>query len=150
MTDDTRPKCHASISDIEALYDEMEEVGVDERYDAAPEVSNNPSEWFSSGCWPLKEHEHIVVLVGDSFYIGDVKQWHQECADVLLMKSVKVRGQLPLSHWANDDSAKPTTIFKESILPLRPVFEVKGSRKTLKLFLVNFDIIKQFVESLEL
>ena len=150
LTDDTRPKCHASISDIEALYDEMEEVGVDERYDAAPEVSNNPSEWFSSGCWPLKEHEHIVVLVGDSFCIGDVKQCHQECADVLLMKSVKVRGQLPLSHWANDDSAKPTTIFKESILPLRPVFEVKGSRKTLKLFLVNFDIIKQFVESLEL
>ena len=49
-----------------------------------------------------------------------------------------------------DVSAKPSSIPKESVLPMRPVFETKGSRKTLKLFLVNLDLIKQLVESLDL
>ena len=106
--------------------------------------------WLSNGCWPLKEQEHIAVLVGNSFCIGNVQKCYLECADVLLMKSVNVRGQQSLSHWVDDVSAKPSSIPKESVLPMRPVFETKGSRKTLKLFLVNLDLIKQLVESLDL
>ena len=150
LTDDTRPKCHASISDIEALYDEIDGVSEVERQDLSPEVPVDPSVWLSNGCWPLKEQEHIVVLVGNSFCIGNVQKCYPECADILFMKSVNVRGQQPLSHWVDNVSAKPSSIPKESILPLRPVFETKGSRKTLKLFLVNLDLIKQFVESLDL
>ena len=38
LTDDTRPKCHASLSDIEALYDEMDGINEVGRQDLSPEV----------------------------------------------------------------------------------------------------------------
>ena len=128
----------------------MDTVSEVERPDTTSEVPINPSVWLSDGCWPPKEQEQVVVLVEDSFGIGTVQKCFEEGAEVLLMKSIRVRGQHPLSHWVDDSSAKSSSIKKESILPLRPVFEVRGSRKTLKMFLVNLDLIKQFVESLVL
>ena len=112
LTDDTRPKCHACISDIEALYDEMDTVREVERPDTTTEAPINPSVWLSDGCWPPKEQEQVVVLVEDSFGIGTVQKCYEEGAEVLLMKSIRVRGQHPLSHWVDDSSAKSSTIKK--------------------------------------
>ena len=115
----------------------------DEFENLEPEISIQPSDWLANGCWPLKENEQVVVLVGKSFCIGTAEKCHKDNADVLLMKPVDVRGYPRLSHWVVDFSAATTYTPKESILQLRPVMELKGGRKTLKFFIANMDLIKQ-------
>ena len=148
MTDDTRPKCHASMCDVEALYDNNQEA---ETSHDDPGMEEEPAQldtWFSNGCWPPKNHEQVVVLIETSFAIGTIEKCHEEGADVSLMSPITMRGHKHLSHWIVDDGEKKVTAPKASILPIRPVLSVKGRKKSLKYFLVNLEIIQEFIEAL--
>ena len=149
LTDDTRPKCHASMCDVEALYDDgqgsngeqtlMENQSLDEQ-------PNTPDVWFQNGCWPLNRQEQVVILIEKDFAIGVIEKCYEETADVCLMRSISVRGHPNFSHWiVVDDNAEKVS---ESILQIRPVFQMKGRKKSLKFLLSNLDVIQQFVQSL--
>ena len=151
LSDDTKPKCHASMADIEAIYG----MGVDEPESERPNLSKSPidvsadcAEWLLNGCWPLKEQEHVVVLFDDSFLLAIVEKGLSDHAEVKFMKSVNVRGHPALSHWIMDSTAEVSNAPKDSILRVRPILEPKGSsRKTLKFCLENHEAINQFIQS---
>ena len=151
LTDDTRPKCHASLQDVESLYDQaltptqVLEVSPEEGID-----SDNRADWFMNRCWPPCVQEQVVVLTNDTFCLATIEKCHDESAEATFMKSLKVRNHPPLAHWVMDDSASKGFIQKESVLHIRPILEVRGHRKTSKFFLSNLDVIQQFIESLKL
>ena len=90
-----------------------------------------------------------MVLLEKSFVVATVDRCHLDHADLRFMKSLNVKGYSALSHWVIDPSAKTISTPKESVIMLRPILELKGrSRKTLKFFLVNLDVLLQFIQSL--
>ena len=147
LTDDTKPKCHASMSDIEALYevDCEQEQGISNLTER--ESENPPEQWFLNGGWPLKEQEQVIVLLEEGFSIGTVEQADDKTAILVLMKSLNFRGSSPFLHWTIDSAASPITVGRESILPLRPILETKGSRKRIHFQLMNLELIDQFIGS---
>ena len=151
LTDDTRPKCHASLQDVELLYDQaltpiqVMEVPLEEGID-----SENRADWYMNGCWPPHPQEQVIVLINDSFCLATIEKSDNDSAEVIFMKSMKVRNHPPLAHWVIDDSGSKASIERESVLHIRPILEVRGHRKTSKLFLSNLDVIQQFIESLKL
>ena len=151
LTDDTRPKCHASMCDVEALYDNThgsvsEETSV--VVQDAERAVNQPDVWFRNGCWPLGQNEQVVLLIEKDFAIGTIEKCHEERADVCLMKSIAVRGHPSLSHWTVVDEAEKISAPKESILQIRPELQMKGRKKSLKFMLINLDLIQEFVKAL--
>ena len=62
LTDDTRPKCHASMADIEALYADESLTSIN---DQATDDANplKESDWFLNGCWPPQRGEYIAAAV---------------------------------------------------------------------------------------
>ena len=149
LTDDTKPKSHASMSDIEALYEvEQPPLEASPMLELEEDQSNRNAERLLNGSWPLIEKEQVVVLLENSFVVATVDKCHLNHAELHFMKSVNTRGHPALSHWVTDSSTKTVPTPRESVLELRPILELKGtSRKTLKFFLVNLDILLQFIES---
>ena len=136
------------MCDVEALYDhESEIVAVSDDISGEQEPSQ-PDVWLSNGCWPPKTQEQIVVLIETGFAIGAVEKCCGDEAEVCLMKSVIVRGHPSLSHWIIDDGAEKIIAPKVSILPIRPVLQMKGRKKSLKFFLTNLELIQEFIRSL--
>ena len=152
LTDDTRPKCHASMCDIEALYDDGQRNNGEEILTEDLSANKQPDTldvWFRNGCWPLNRQEQVVILIEKDFAIGAIEKCHEESADVCLMRSISVRGHPNFSHWVVvDDNAEKVSVARESILQIRPVLQMKGRKKSLKFFLSNLEIIQQFVKSL--
>ena len=150
LSDDTRPKCHATIGDIEALYEQdivTTSSSAASRHESVARSQAEVGDWLANGCWPPNKLEEVVVLIENSFAIATVHACNEQNADVYLIKSVNVRGHPNLSHWATESTSPLVSCPKESILQLRPILSVKGKRRTLKLHLDNFDTIIQLVES---
>ena len=59
MTDDTRPKCHASMCDVEALYDDDLGANPSDDNQDTEEEPEQLDTWFSNGCWPPKIQEQV-------------------------------------------------------------------------------------------
>ena len=151
LTDDTRPKCHASMCDVEALYDNEQGCNLDQIStvdDSAETAINQPDDWFLNGCWPIGQHEQVVVLIETDFAIGTIEKCHEDRADLCLMKAVAVRGHPSLSHWTVVDEGEKISAPKESILQIRPVLQMKGRKKSLKFLLTNLNLIQEFVQAL--
>ena len=163
LTDDTRPKCHASMSDIEALYETEAPAAGDfhlpepANHDLsilnASEMQSNEqaqrSEWLSQGCWPLLSGEQVVVLTETGFHVASVEESHQDYAKVKIMKAINQKGFPPYSFWVSYANGLVLRTEKESVLTLRPILEPKGtSRKSLKFQLNNLDVILLLIESL--
>ena len=149
LTDDTKPKCHASISDIEALYEDAQApVEASSMQENGNDSSKSGADWLLNGSWPLEEQEQVIVLLERDFVVATVDKCHEDNAELHFMKPLHVKGFPPSSHWVTDPIANTISTPKESIIKLRPLLEIKGThRKNLKFFLKNLDILLQFIEA---
>ena len=138
---------HASMCDVEALYDDDLGANPSDDNQDTEEEPEQLDTWFSNGCWPPKIQEQVVLLIDSSFAIGTIEKCHGEEADVNLMTPINVRGHNKLSHWVVDGEKKITAP-KASILPIRPVLDMKGRKKSLKFYLVNLELIQEFIGAL--
>ena len=149
LTDDTKPKSHASMSDIEALYEEIQPpIEASSWQESTEDRSEQDVNWLLNGSWPLTKQEQVIVLLESSFVVATVEDCQKDHADLHFMKSLSVKGFPPLSHWVTDPTAKTISTPKESVLKLRPILQLKGTnRKNLKFFLENLEILVQYMES---
>ena len=147
LTDDTRPKCHASMADIEALYaDESLTFINDQATDDANPLKE--SDWFLNGCWPPQRGEYIAVAVEKDLLIASVEDSSSVSAKVKFLKALKMKKFPPHTFWVNDSAGMVVDAKRESIFTLRPILKLVGtSQKSLKFQLNNLDLLKQFVES---
>lgn len=142
LNNDTKPKCHASMSDIEAIY---EQPVNDDRGCPLPSVEGGSDEANSlSGSWPLQAEEQIVVLSDTGFLVATVDRCYESSVDVRCLRTEPLRGYPEKSVWVGDPLASLVSVPKESVLMVRPLLEMKGSsRRNLKFILANLELIQK-------
>ena len=89
LNNDTKPKCHASMSDIEAIYEQPIE---DDRVCEVPIEEGLDEANLLSGFWPLQAEEKIIVLSDTGFLVATVDKCHESKVDVRCLKTGSLRG----------------------------------------------------------
>ena len=142
LNDDTKPKCHASMSDIEAIYEQLSE---NDGCCPLPPVEEESDEVdLLSGFWPLQAEEQIVVLSDKGFLVATVDKCNESKVDVRCMRTESLRGYPDKSVWVADPLAGLVSVPKESVVRVRPLLEIKGSsRRNLKFILSNLELIQK-------
>ena len=88
----------------DAMYEAEENKAAELSHDSMDEAGDQSNRLLNS-CWPLREQEHVVVLIQDSFLIAVVEQCFPNQAEIRFMRSVTMHGKPTLSHWADDATA---------------------------------------------